>query len=148
MSYHVSPRRRPRGELQMARRKNSEALTLALGFTLGSTLVVAWLGLRWPVLVSAMVPPLASASFWQRRRARPGANSIFLANSPAEATSLLDPWGLQNRLHDLCKKGADNAKWRCHWQGLTSQMEAIRSLAARCVELEPQAAVPLLVWGE
>jgi len=136
MSYRVSPERRPRSYLPMARQINSEALSLALGFTLGSALVVAWLGLRWPVLVSAMVPPLASASFWQRRRAQPGTNS------------LLDPGGLQNRLRQLGKNGADNAMWRCRWQGLTSQMEAIRSLAARCVELEPQAAVPLLVCME
>jgi len=148
MSYRVSPRCRPRGDLPTARQKNSEALSLTLGFALSSTLVVAWLGLRWPVLVSAMVPPLASASFWQRRRAQPGANNIFLANSPAEANSLLDPGGLQNRLSQLCKNGADNAIWRCRWQGLTSQMEAIRSLAASCVELEPQAAVPLLVCME
>lgn len=38
--------------------------------------------------------------------------------------------------------------WRRRWEGLTRQMEAIRSLAARCVELEPQAAVPLLVCLE
>jgi hypothetical protein len=148
MSYRVSLERRPRSYLPMARQKNSEALSLALGFTLGSALVVAWLGLRWPVLVSAMVPPLASASFWQRRRAQPGANSLFLANSPAEVNSLLDPGGLQNRLHQLGKNGADNAMWRWRWEGLTRQMEAIRSLAARCVELEPQAAVPLLVCME
>jgi hypothetical protein len=132
----------------MARQKNSEALSLALGFALGSALVVAWLGLRWPVLVSAMVPPLASASFWQRRRARPGASSLLLANSPAEVTSLLDPVGLQNRLRQLYKNGADNAMWRWRWEGLSRQMEAIRSLAAHCVELEPQAAVPLLVCME
>lgn len=148
MSYRVSPRRRPRGDLPIARQKNSEALSLALGFTLGSALVVAWLGLRWPVLVSAMAPPLASASFWQRRRARPGANSLFHANSPAQVNSLLEPVGLQNRLHQLCKNGADNAMWRWRWEGLSRQMEAIRSLAARCVELEPQAAVPLLVCME
>jgi hypothetical protein len=148
MSYLVSSRRRARGDLPLARHKNSEGLSLALGFVLGSALVVAWLGLRWPVLATAMVPPLASASFWQRRRARPGANSLFLANSPAEANSLLDPGGLQNRLQQLCKNGAVSAMWRKRWEGLTRQMEAIRSLAARCIELEPQAAVPLLVCME
>lgn len=154
MSYRVSTRRRARGDLPMAGQKNNEALSLSLGFALGSALIIGWHGLRWPVLGSAMVPPLAAATFWRRRWAQPGARSIFLANcpgeanSPGEADSLLDPGGLQKRLHQLCQNGADNATWRWRWQGLTRQMEAIRSLAARCVELEPQAAVPLLVCLE
>jgi hypothetical protein len=147
MFYSVSPHRRARGDLPLVRQKG-EALSLGLGFALSSALIVAWLGLRLPVLATAMVPPLASASFWQRRRARPGANSLFLANSPAGASSLLDPGGLQNRLQQFCKNGAVSAMWRRRWEGLTRQMEVIRSLAARCVELEPQAAVPLLVCME
>ena len=154
MSYHVSNRRRARGDLPTAGQKNNEALSLSLGFALSSALVIGWQGLRWPVLGSAMVPPLAAASLWRRRSARPGASSIFQAKSPAEAfspgeaISLLDPGGLQKRLRQLCQNGADNAMWRWRWEGLTRQMEAIRSLAARCVELEPQAAVPLLVYLE
>lgn len=124
----------------------SEALSLALGFALGTALVVGWLGLRWPVLVSAVVPPLASAGFWQRRRTR--ANSLFLTNSPAESNSLLEARELQNRLNQLCETRAANAMWRWRWEGLVRQMESIRSLAVRCIELEPQAAVPLLVFIE
>ena len=109
-------------------------------------MVVAWLGLRGPVLVSAVLPPLAAGSFWQRRRAR--ATSLVLANSSAETTSLLEARGLHNRLDQLGDNAAANAMWCSRWEGLVQQMESIRSLAARCVELEPQAAVPLLVCME
>jgi len=136
---------RARSDLPQSR-SGSEALSLALGFALGSTLVVAWLGLRGPVLVSAVLPPLAAAGFWQRRQAR--ASSLFLANSPAAPTSLLEASGLRNRLDQLGDNAAANAMWRSRWEGLVQQMESIRSLAARCVELEPQAAVPLLVSME
>ena len=127
-------------------RSSSEALSLALGFALGTAMVVAWLGLRGPVLVSAVLPPLAAAGFWQRRQAR--ASSLFLANSPAAPTSLLEASGLRNRLDQLGDNAAANTMWRSRWEGLVQQMESIRSLAARCVELEPQAAVPLLVSME
>lgn len=127
-------------------RSSSEALSLALGFALGTALVVAWLGLRGAVLVSAVLPPLAAGTFWQQRQAR--ASSQFLANSSAATTSLLEVRGLHNRLDQLGDNAAANAMWRSRWQGLVQQMESIRSLAARCVELEPQAAVPLLVFME
>jgi hypothetical protein len=127
-------------------RSSSEALSLALGFALGTALVVAWLGLRVPVLVSAVLPPLAAGTFWQQRQAR--ASSQFLANSSAATTSLLEARGLHNRLDQLGDNAAANAMWRSRWQGLVQQMESIRSLAACCVELEPQAAVPLLVFME
>jgi hypothetical protein len=63
-------------------------------------------------------------------------------------TSLLEARGLHNRLDQLGDNAAANAMWRSRWEGLVQQMESIRSLAARCVELEPQAAVPLLVFME
>jgi hypothetical protein len=127
-------------------RSSSEALSLGLGFALGTALVVAWLGLRVPVLVSAVLPPLAAGTFWQQRQAR--ASSLFLANSSAATTSLLEARGLHNRLDQLGDNAAANAMWCSRWQGLVQQMESIRSLAARCVELDPQAAVPLLVFME
>ena len=127
-------------------RSSSEALSLALGFALGTALVVAWLGLRGPVLVSAVLPPLAAAGFWQRRRV--GVSGLFLANSSAEANSILEAGGLQNRLNQLCGGAAGNAMWRWRWEGLVRQMQSIRSLAARCVALEPHSAVPLLVFME
>jgi hypothetical protein len=127
-------------------RSSSEALSLGLGFALGTALVVAWLGLRVPVLVSAVLPPLAAGTFWQQRQAL--ASSLFLANSSAAMTSLLEARGLHNRLDQLGDNAAANAMWRSRWEGLVQQMESIRSLAARCVELEPQAAVPLLVFME
>jgi hypothetical protein len=127
-------------------RPNSEALPLALGFALGSALVVAWLGLRGPVLVSAVVPPLAAAGYWQRRRT--GANDLFLANRSAEANSILEAGGLQKRLNQLCENPAGNAMWRWRWEGLVRQMQSIRSLAASCVALAPDSAVPLLVYLE
>jgi hypothetical protein len=150
MTFPVSLGHRPRGYPAQSR-QNSEALSLALGFSLGSALVVGGLGLRWPVLLSAVVPPLAAGSFWQRRRSR--APNSFLANSASETNSLLEASllearGLQNRLNQLCGNGAKNAIWRLRWEGLATQMEAIRSQAARCIELEPQAAVPLLVCME
>jgi len=127
-------------------RSSCEALSLGLGFAPGTALVVAWLGLRVPVLVSAVLPPLAAGTFWQQRQAR--ASSLFLANSSAAMTSLLEARGLHNRLDQLGDNAAANAMWCSRWQGLVQQMESIRSLAARCVELEPQAAVPLLVFME
>jgi len=145
MHIHASLGPCARSDLPQSR-SGSEALSLALGFALGTALVVAWLGLRGPVLVSAVLPPLAAADFWQRRQAR--ASSLFLANSPAATTNLLEARGLRNRLDQLGDYAAANAMWRSRWEGLVQQMESIRSLAARCVELEPQAAVPLLVSME
>jgi len=127
-------------------RQSSETLALGLGFTLGSALFVAWLGLRWPVMGCAVVPPLAAAGIWQRRRSR--ANSVVLAQSAQEANNLLVARGLQTRLTQLCEHGAVDPILRWRWEGLVRQMQSIRSLAARCVALEPHSAVPLLVFME
>jgi hypothetical protein len=144
---HVLTTLAPRARSDPSRsRSSSEALSLALGFALGTALVVVWLGLRVPVLVSAVLPPLVAGTFWQQRQAR--ASSLFLANSSAATTSLLEARGLHNRLDQLGDNAAANAMWCSRWQGLVQQMESIRSLAARCVELDPQAAVPLLVFME
>ena len=125
-------------------RQTSEALVL--GFALGSALFVAWLGMRWPVMGSAVVPPLVAAGIWQRRRSR--ANSLILAQSALEANNLLEARGLQNRLTQLCEPAAVDPILRWRWEELVRQMQSIRSLAARCVALEPHSAVPLLVYME
>jgi len=145
MSYPSPPRLRD-STMRPQSRQSSETLALGLGFTLGSAFFVAWLGLRWPVMGCAVVPPLAAAGIWQRRRSR--ANSLFLAQSAQEANNLLAARGLQTRLTQLCEPGAVDPILRWRWEGLVRQMQSIRSLAARCVAIEPHSAVPLLVFME
>ena len=42
-----------------------EGLLLCCGFGLSTTLVVGALGLRWPVLLPGLLPPLANLGVWR-----------------------------------------------------------------------------------
>ena len=117
-----------------------EGLLLCCGLGLSTSLVVGSLGLRWPVLLPGLLPPLASLGVWrwaQRRLQQPGA-------SPPSA-GLLDASVLRERLH-LDAELAREVSPR--WGQIDQRLEAVRCLAAACAELDPGCAVALLVLLE
>lgn len=117
-----------------------EGLLLCCGLGLSSSLVVGVLGLRWPVLLPGLLPPLASLGVWrwaQRRLHQP-------APSPLTAC-LLDASELQERLRLDAELGPEASQRR---QRIGQRLEAVRGLAAACVELDPDCAVALLVLLE
>lgn len=117
-----------------------EELLLCCGLGLSTTLVVCTLGLRWPVLLPALLPPLASLGVWrwaQRRLRRPAA-------SPP-TPCLLDASVLRERLR-LDAELAREASQR--WGQIGQRLEGVRFLAAACAELDPGCAVALLVLLE
>lgn len=117
-----------------------EGLLLCCGLGLSTSLVVGLLGVRWPVLLPALLPPLASLGVWrwaQRRLRRP-------APTPPTA-GLLDASVLRERLRLDAELGPEASHRR---QGIGERLEALRGLAAACAELDPGCAVALLVLLE
>jgi hypothetical protein len=117
-----------------------EGLLLCCGLGLSTTLVVGALGLRWPVLLPGLLPPLASLGVWrwaQRRLRRPAAS--------LPTACLLDASVLRERLR-LDTELAREASQR--WGQIGQRLEAVRCLAAACAELDPGSAVALLVLLE
>ena len=117
-----------------------EGLLLCCGLGLSTSLVVGVLGLRWPVLLPALLPPLTCLGVWrwaQRRLRRP---------APTPPTvCLLDASVLQERLRLDAELGPEASHRRL---GLKERLEAVRRLAAACAELDPGCAVALLVLLE
>jgi hypothetical protein len=132
----------PKGAVVLLERwmQGREGLLLCCGLGLSTTLVVGALGLRWPVLLPGLLPPLASLGVWrwaQRRLRRPA------PSPPAEC--LLDACVLQERLRldaELAREAS------LHWGQIGQRLEALRGLAAACAELDPGCAVALLVLLE
>lgn len=117
-----------------------EALVLYCGLGLSTSLVVGSLGLRWPVLLPGLLPPLASLGVWQWARPR--------LRSPAPTpppTCLFDAGVLQERLQLDAALAHEPARY---WHQIGQQLEAMRGLAAACAELDPGCATPLLVMLE
>lgn len=114
---------------------------LVLGLGVSSGLVVAGLGLRWPVLLGALTPPVVAGGLWRRSQRQLTAAAIA-------SGSLLDPWVLQRRLAALLPGPSHDAGRRADWQAIGDTLEAIRHLAASCGELDPASAVPLLLLLE
>ncbi|MFZ0406757.1 MAG: hypothetical protein WAM11_01410 [Cyanobium sp.] len=117
-----------------------EGLLLYCGLGLSTSLVVGTLGVRWPVLLPGLLPPLASLGVWrwaQRRLRQP-------APSPPTAC-LLDASLLRQRLR-LDVELAPEALH--HWRQIGQRLEAVRVLAAACTELDPGCALALLVLLE
>jgi hypothetical protein len=117
-----------------------EGLLLSCGLGLSTSLVVGGLGWRWPVLLPALLPPLASLGVWrwaQRRLRQP-------APSPPTAC-LLDASVLRDRLWLDAELGPEASQRR---QRIAQRLEAVRSLAAACAELDAGCEVALLVLLE
>jgi hypothetical protein len=117
-----------------------EALLLCCGLGLSTSLVVGALGLRWPVLLPALLPPLASLGVWrwaQRRLRQP-------APSPPPAC-LLDASVLRERLRLDAELALEASH---HWWQIGQRLEAVRFLASACAELDPGCAVALMVLLE
>jgi hypothetical protein len=117
-----------------------EALLLCCGLGLSTSLVVGALGLRWPVLLPGLLPPMASLGVWrwaQRRLRQP-------APSPPTAC-LLDASVLRERVRLDTELGPEASHRR---QRIEQRLEAVRGLAAACAELDPGCAVALLVLLE
>ena len=132
----------PRSAVALLERsmQGREGLLLYCGLGLSTSLVAGALGLRWPVLLPGLLPPLASLGVWrwaQRRLRQP-------APSPPPAC-LLDASLLRERLR-LDVELAPEASHR--WRQIGQRLEAVRGLAAACAELDPGSALALLVLLE
>lgn len=129
---HLPPPRRPwlRGPLP-----------LGLGLGLSSVLFVAALGLRGPVLLGALVPPVAAGGLWRHRQRR-------LTDAAIASGNLLDPWILQRRLAAVLARPPHDPAARAWCPDIGDQLEVIRYHAASCAELDPASAVPLLLLLE
>jgi hypothetical protein len=117
-----------------------EGLLLCCGLGLSTSLVVGALGLRWPVLLPGLLPPLASLGVWrwaQRRLRQP-------APSPPPAC-LLDASVLRERLRLDAELALEASH---HWWQIGQRLEAVRFLASACAELDPGCAVALMVLLE
>ena len=117
-----------------------EELLLYCGLGLSTSLVVGTLGLRWPVLLPGLLPPLASLGVWrwaQRRLRQP-------APSPPPAC-LLDASVLRERLRLDAELALEASH---HWRQIGQRLEAVRFLASACAELDPGCAVALMVLLE
>lgn len=117
-----------------------EGLLLCCGLGLSTSLVVGALGLRWPVLLPGLLPPLASLGVWrwaQRRLRQP-------APSPLPAC-LLDASVLRERLRLDAELALEASH---HWWQIGQRLEAVRFLASACAELDPGCAVALMVLLE
>jgi len=113
----------------------SPPLGLGLGLGLSSALFIAGLGLRSPVLLAALVPPLTAGGLWRHRQRQRTAAAI--ASGP-----LLDPWVFEQRLRPLGEQAIPR------WAEIRSELEAIRALAERCAALDPTSTVSLLLLLE
>ena len=117
-----------------------EGLLLYCGLGLSTSLVAGALGLRWPVLLPGLLPPLASLGVWrwaQRRLRQPAA-------SPPPAC-LLDASLLRERLRLDAELALEASH---HWRQICQRLEGVRGLAAACAELDPGCAVAMLVLLE
>jgi hypothetical protein len=117
-----------------------EGLVLYGGLGLSTSLVVGSLGLRWPVLLPGLLPPLASLGVWRwalRRLRQPAASPPPLC--------LFDANVLQERLQLDAELAVEPAQ---HWQQIGQRLQAVRGLAAACAELDPGCATALLVLLE
>ncbi len=117
-----------------------EGLLLYCGLGLSTSLVAGALGLRWPVLLPGLLPPLASLGVWrwaQRRLRQP-------APSPPPAC-LLDASVLRERLRLDAELALEASH---HWRQICQRLEAVRGLAAACAELDPGSGLALLVLLE
>lgn len=119
--------------------RSRDALLIGLGLGLSTSLYVGVLGLRWPVILTGLLPPAAVMVVWQqgqRRQRRP---------LPAPPTTLLDASLLRERLQlDVELPPAIRYQWRM----VSERLEALRALAVHCTELDPGCALPLLVLLE
>ncbi|MFN9547524.1 MAG: hypothetical protein ACK6AD_10740, partial [Cyanobacteriota bacterium] len=61
---------------------------------------------------------------------------------------LLDPWILQQRLAARLPKPPPDPDALRSWQGIGAELEGIRQLSARLIELDASATVPLLLQLE
>ncbi|MFN9548157.1 MAG: hypothetical protein ACK6AD_14020 [Cyanobacteriota bacterium] len=114
---------------------------LGLGLGLSTVLFIAGLGLRWPVLLGALLPPLAAGHVWKRRQRQLMAVAIASGD-------LLDPWILQQRLAaSLARppREPDDQSW---WEEICAELEAMRRDVASCAELDPTSTVSLLLLLE
>ena len=117
-----------------------EGLLLYCGLGLSTSLVAGALGMRWPVLLPGLLPPLASLGVWrwaQRRLRQP-------APSPPPAC-LLDASVLRERLRLDAELALEASH---HWRQICQRLEGVRGLAAACAELDPGCAVAMLVLLE
>ena len=117
-----------------------EGLLLCCGLGLSTSLVVGALGLRWPVLLPGLLPPLASLGVWRwaQRRLRQRAPSPLTA-------CLLDADALRERLRLDAELALEASH---HWRQIGQRLEAVRVLASACAELDPGCAVALMVLME
>lgn len=119
----------------------SGLLPLGLGLGLSSLLFVAALGLRWPVLLGALLPALAAGRLWRRRQRRLTAAAIASGD-------LLDPWILQQRLAVCLSRPPQDPEALNRWQAIGAELEGVRHLSACLIELDASATVPLLLQLE
>ena len=120
--------------------RSSEVVLLCVGFGLSSSLYVGGLGLRWPVLLTGLLPPLGVLLVWQK-----GQQSQRRSMPPPARPSLLDAALLRERLQlDAELPLAISSQWRL----VSARLEALRALAVHCVELDAACSVSLLVLLE
>jgi hypothetical protein len=120
--------------------RSSEVVLLCVGFGLSSSLYVGGLGLRWPVLLTGLLPPLGVLVVWQK-----GQKGQQRSLSPQPQPTLLDAALLRQRLQlDADLPLAIGSQWRL----VSARLEAVRALAVHCVELDSSCSVSLLVLLE
>lgn len=120
----------------------SSVVPLAMGLGWGATLVVGGLGLRAPVLIGALLPPVVAGRIWWRRQRA-------LTERAVADGDLLDPWILERRLARLQIHSAERSSESvARWRALLAELEGIRQLAARCAALDPSSALSLLLMLE
>ena len=117
-----------------------EGLLLYCGLGLSTSLVAGALGLRWPVLLPGLLPPLASLGVWRWAQRR------LHQRAPSPPTDcLFDASVLRERLRLDAELPLEASH---HWQQIGQRLEAVRTLGAACAELDPGCAVALLVLLE
>jgi hypothetical protein len=110
-------------------------LGLGLGLGVSSALFIAGFGLRAPVLLAALAPPLTAGEVWRRRQHQRTAAAI--ASGP-----LLDPWVFEQRLRPPGDRAIPS------WSEIRAELEGIRALAERCAALDASSTVTLLLMLE
>jgi hypothetical protein len=115
---------------------------LGLGLGIGALALVGGLGLRGPVLLGAVLPPLVASRIWWRRQRT-------LTETAIASGDLFDPWMLQQRLARLqARPGQGSAVPAGRWPAIGAELEGIRQLAARCAALDATSTVSLLLLLE
>jgi hypothetical protein len=115
--------------------------TLGLGLGVGALVFVLGHGLRGPVLLGALAPPLATGRFWWRRQGQLTAAAITNG-------VLFEPWVFEQRLAQLRVQRGRGLAVPARWRDISAELEAIRQLAARCAELDASASIALLLLLE